>query len=176
VSHIHAELDETTNLMARFALGVHTDFTVVDDIASISPIVVSIANRFAEYEASGSAAWDVTVDVTQRPQYLRKSQTKEFERKPQVQLPDDHAEDTTNDDDYDAPPAIGLLATVDTDITEVEEQQLQINQYELLKRRQQEQMQALLSHQAEVNRGIIVVEKNNGNEKKPSLHTKSNGS
>ena len=30
------------------------DFTVAEDIAAIAPISVAIANRFAEYEASGS--------------------------------------------------------------------------------------------------------------------------
>lgn len=45
------------------------DFTVVDDVAAIAPIVVSIANKFAEYEASGSTAWDATIDVRQRPEW-----------------------------------------------------------------------------------------------------------
>ena len=46
-----------------------TDFTVAEDIAAIAPISVSIANRFAEYEASGSTAWASTMDVRQRPSW-----------------------------------------------------------------------------------------------------------
>ena len=45
------------------------DFTVVDDVAAIAPIVVSVANKFAEYEASGSTAWEATIDVRQRPEW-----------------------------------------------------------------------------------------------------------
>ena len=45
------------------------DFTVADDVSAIAPIIVSIGNRFAEYEASGSDAWDSTMDVRTRPDW-----------------------------------------------------------------------------------------------------------
>ena len=45
------------------------DFTVVDDVAQIAPIIVGLANRFAEYEASGSVNWDATMNVRQRPEW-----------------------------------------------------------------------------------------------------------
>ena len=57
------------------------DFTVARDVMAIAPTVVSIANRFSEYEASGSTAWDATVDVPHRPDWLKKTQTKAFEPK-----------------------------------------------------------------------------------------------
>ena len=75
------------NETAILPRGVHTvrfaraDFTVADDISAIAPIVVSIANRFAEYEASGSTAWEATMDVRQRPDWIVRAQTKVFEPK-----------------------------------------------------------------------------------------------
>ena len=45
------------------------DFTVMDDVSVIAPIIVSIGTRFAEYEASGSEAWDSTMDVRTRPDW-----------------------------------------------------------------------------------------------------------
>ena len=50
-------------------------FTVAPDTSAVAPLVVALANRYAEYELSGSTAWDRTVDVRSRPRWLREAAT-----------------------------------------------------------------------------------------------------
>lgn len=46
-------------------------FTDDDDRDRIMPVLKAIAMRYAEYAASGSDAWDSTLDVHNRPQWLK---------------------------------------------------------------------------------------------------------
>ena len=133
-------------------LRAHADFTVVDDVSAIAPIVVSIANRCAEYESSGSTAWDATLDVRQRPEWCRAVQTKEFVRKPQSQvvlqssMALDESEHMDGQDD-------GGVSTLAVDVLEdppVPAVVSALEQYESLKLRQQVQMQALMQQQTQV--------------------------
>ena len=55
-------------------------FTVDHDREVIYPVVVAIADRFAEYVASGSDVWDATIDARTRPAWLK-----------ELSLPDDEA-------------------------------------------------------------------------------------
>ena len=45
------------------------NYTVDNDRDTILPVLKVIAERYAEYAASGSDAWDATVDVHDRPQW-----------------------------------------------------------------------------------------------------------
>ena len=46
--------------------------TQVDaDIDVIKPVLACIAERYDEYDDSGSDAWDFTLDVKKRPDFLR---------------------------------------------------------------------------------------------------------
>ncbi len=47
------------------------NFTVDSDRDSILPVLEILAQRFAEYAASGSDAWDATIDVHKRPRWLK---------------------------------------------------------------------------------------------------------
>jgi hypothetical protein len=46
-------------------------FTVANDRETIRPVITRIAERYAAYEASGSRAWDLTLDIRARPRWLR---------------------------------------------------------------------------------------------------------
>jgi hypothetical protein len=121
-----------------------------------------IANRFAEYEASGSTAWDATMDVPQRPEWLKKTETKTFEQKKVHRVI--HSLSTTVDDDEKSDEEAGdsEAAVVDiscepvsssTDVIERHNRQEippEIDQIAHLKRMQQEQMQALLLQQQQL--------------------------
>ena len=50
-------------------------YTVAPDTSAVAPLVVALANRYAEYEQSGSTAWDRTMDVRSRPEWLRRAST-----------------------------------------------------------------------------------------------------
>ena len=153
---------------------------MADDVGAIAPIIVSIANRFAEYEASGSTAWDSTMDVRCRPAWLREAATIEYEPKKlrrsssRTELADgDGAEDddeqkTTDDDERLL--ALGMPVNRTADLTaaawESEDgdggpqaapsplssrQQVKIQEhFEQLKRRQAEQMATLSEQHAHV--------------------------
>ena len=47
------------------------EFTVSSDRETCRPVLKLIAQRFAEYAASGSDAWDATLDAHQRPAWLK---------------------------------------------------------------------------------------------------------
>ena len=47
------------------------NFSNVSDCENIKPVLVRIALRYAEYAASGSDAWDATIDIHSRPQWLK---------------------------------------------------------------------------------------------------------
>ena len=49
--------------------------TVTDDLEAVAPLVVALANRYQEYENSGSSMWDRTVNVRSRPVWLREAAT-----------------------------------------------------------------------------------------------------
>ena len=49
--------------------------TVTDDLEAVAPLVVALANRYQEYENSGSSMWDRTVNVRKRPDWLREAAT-----------------------------------------------------------------------------------------------------
>ena len=46
-------------------------YTVTDDLEAVAPLVVALADRYAEYENDGATAWDRTVNVQKRPAWLR---------------------------------------------------------------------------------------------------------
>ena len=48
---------------------------MTDDLEAVAPLVVALANRYQEYENSGSSAWDRTVNVRARPAWLRDAAT-----------------------------------------------------------------------------------------------------
>ena len=48
---------------------------MTDDLEAVAPLVVALANRYQEYETSGSSAWDRTVNVRARPAWLRDAAT-----------------------------------------------------------------------------------------------------
>ena len=138
------------------------DFTVADDVMAIAPTVVSIANRFSEYEASGSTAWDATVDVPHRPDWLKKTQTKAFEPKkvhrfihtlPSSVTDDEKTDEETGDDseatavDIFWGPASSSTAAIER---QHREETPELDQIANLKRVQQEQMQALLLQQQQL--------------------------
>jgi hypothetical protein len=50
-------------------------YTVNEDLEAVAPLVVALANRYQEYENSGSTQWDRTVDVHKRPNWLREAAT-----------------------------------------------------------------------------------------------------
>ena len=50
----------------------HGQFTDASDKAVIKPVIAVIAHRYAEYARSGSDAWDATIDVHGRPNWLKK--------------------------------------------------------------------------------------------------------
>ena len=47
------------------------NFTVEADRDAVLPVTQLIAERFAEYAASGADAWDATLDVHGRPKWLK---------------------------------------------------------------------------------------------------------
>ena len=47
------------------------NFTVEADRDAVLPVTQLIAERFAEYAASGADAWDATLDVHNRPKWLK---------------------------------------------------------------------------------------------------------
>ena len=47
------------------------DFYNPEDVELIKPVLQVIAEEFTAYEASGSNAWDSTIDVSRRPQWLK---------------------------------------------------------------------------------------------------------
>ena len=107
------------------------------------------------YEASGSTAWDSAMDVRVRPEWLKRAENKVYVRKSFAVPPslDGTTIDVSDEADLDlecAPPTASDMdaAAVDSNIwvsTQPSgQQQLQL---ELLKQRQQEQMQALLEQQ-----------------------------
>ena len=49
--------------------------TVTEDLEAVAPLVVALANRYREYENSGSTVWDRTIDVRTRPEWLRAAAT-----------------------------------------------------------------------------------------------------
>ena len=48
-------------------------YTVYPDTDAVALLVVALAERYAEYERSGSTAWDRTVEVRSRPRWLREA-------------------------------------------------------------------------------------------------------
>ena len=44
---------------------------VTDDLEAVAPLVVALADRYQDYENSGSSEWDRTVNVRNRPAWLR---------------------------------------------------------------------------------------------------------
>ena len=49
------------------------NFTDPADADVVRPVLTLIANRYAEYARSGSDAWDATVDVHARPDWLKRA-------------------------------------------------------------------------------------------------------
>jgi hypothetical protein len=77
--------------------------------------------RFAEYEASGSTAWDSTMDVRQRPSWLKSLASRQFATK---NLPFQDRSYTTSDlaatyattaKPNDAKPSVGERTTIDVE-------------------------------------------------------------
>lgn len=48
-------------------------YTVTDDLEAVAPLVVALADRYAEYENDGETVWDRTVNVRKRPAWLREA-------------------------------------------------------------------------------------------------------
>lgn len=107
-----------------------------------------VQHRFAEYEASGSAAWDSTMDVHQRPVWLRETETKTFvrhkSRRSSHVLDHQPSSPVSIEGDEDA----GDLISVS--VTSSNNEPLQVDQIQELKRCQQAQMQALLRQTADL--------------------------
>ena len=105
------------------------------------------------YEASGSTAWDSTMDVRKRPNWLKSAENKTFAPKPQrlAVVPPS----TTEDDEEDKNNDVGS-STVLVEVSNEQEGDIDrragstLEQFETLKQRQQEQMQALLLQQTQV--------------------------
>ena len=51
---------------------------------ALPEIVVALASRYAEYEESGSIAWDRTLDVRSRPAWLRQAESLATARRPSL--------------------------------------------------------------------------------------------
>ena len=68
----------TTDLLRN---PIEGNFTVAADRGVIRPVLIASAERFAEYAASGADSWDCTIDVHNRPLWLKKlaGVTEEFE-------------------------------------------------------------------------------------------------
>ena len=58
----------TSNLLRNPLEG---NYTVDSDREVVEPVLVRIAQRYAEYASSGSDAWDATIDVHSRPLWLK---------------------------------------------------------------------------------------------------------
>ena len=138
----------------------HTDFTVADDIAQIAPIIVGLANRCAEYEASGSTAWDSAMGVRQRPDWLKRVETKVYTQLSQSKGNDDGADNGEASVNDNLTTSIAVDATIELSVDVLDDAQQpgaqpnaqqRIDQIDLLKLRQQEQMSALLVQQTQVN-------------------------
>ena len=105
------------------------------------------------YEASGSTAWDSTMDVRKRPNWLKSAENKTFAPKPQrlAVVPPSTMEDDEEDKNND----VGS-STVLVEVSNEQEGDIghragsTLEQFETLKQRQQEQMQALLLQQTQV--------------------------
>ena len=121
------------------------------------------------YEASGSTAWGATMDVSQRPEWLKSLESKVYERRPSLNHAalslaaqegdvgvDDEQAQANGDGDYAsvlieiAPfpskpqQSLSLPPSLPRAQTEV------VAQFEKLRQRQQEQVQALLLQQTEL--------------------------
>ena len=74
-------------------------YTVAPDTSAVAPLVVALANRYAEYENSGSTEWDRTLDVCSRPEWLRRASTVPAEQRRATRLSgeDDRVEGETTE-------------------------------------------------------------------------------
>ena len=126
------------------------------------------STRLDRYEAWGSKAWDLTMDVRSRPEWLKSAESKVFEPKlrhsfSHAALPSTVEEGGVDDEDDEGKTAVGdgtaprqfvEVSVLDTSTapppsppraqTEV------VAQFEQLRQRQQEQVQALLLQQTEL--------------------------
>ena len=154
-------------------------------MSAISPIVVSVANRFAEYEASDSTAWDSTMDVRNRPEWCKQAENKTFAPKAvrrfsQVLHPPlsqiEENEDTLGGDNPEAA-IIDMSASASLSAWEWEEEVknvgmlqplppppdgglelMQLEQLEQLKHRQRAQMQTLLERNSQIAEQQLVAQ------------------